>query len=201
MRPHDLLRLTPGAALIADTPPTWVGASLHRANFVVVRRAVSRAGCVPVGVRGATRDQRFAAMVRTGDIVESIAPEQLAEAARWRTTPRRMLPIFRTLDHIARVAASLSLDWGPGGSVGFELATSMPTVSDHSDLDLIVRPAARHRHEHLRTFRDAVAVAGPRVDIAIESAQGSVAMDEWLASPQRSLIKTIDGPQLGTFAW
>ncbi len=201
MRPHDLLRLKPDATLIADTLPAWVGASLRRANFVVVRRAASHAGCVPVGVRGTTRDQRFAAMVHANDVAESIAPEALAQSAEWRTTPRRTLPIFRTLDHIARVAARLSLDWGPGGSVGFELATAMPTVSDHSDLDLVVRPSAHHRHEHLRTFRDAVAVAGPRVDIAIESTQGSVAMDEWLASPQRTLIKTIDGPQLGTFAW
>ncbi len=201
MRPHDLLRLKDCATLVGDDMPTWVAASLQRANFVVVRRDSLRGETIPVGVRGHARDQRFAAHVRTSDVDAVITPEALAQSASWRTAPRHMLPIFRAMDHVARAAANLSLAWGPGGSVGFELATGVPTVSENSDLDLIVRPSRNHETHHLQTFRDAVAVLGPRVDVVIEAACGCAALDEWLVSPQRVLIKTKNGPKLGAFAW
>ena len=60
---------------------------------------------VPVGVRGHTREQRFAAHVLASDIDEVIAPESLAQSHAWRTTPRRTLAIFRAMDHVARSAA------------------------------------------------------------------------------------------------
>jgi phosphoribosyl-dephospho-CoA transferase len=201
MRPHDLLRLKEGACVIADDAPAWMAASLQRANVVVVRRDALRGDRVPVGVRGHTRDQRFAAHVHASAIDEVITPEALAQSVAWRTTSRRTLPIFRAMEYVARAATDLSLTWGPGGSVGFELATDTPTVSENSDLDLIVRPTADHLAHHLQAFRDAVAVLGPRVDITIEATCGSAALDEWLVSPQRVLIKTMNGPQLGAFAW
>ena len=201
MRPHDLLRLKDGATVIADDQPAWMAASLRRANVVVVRRESLRGDRVPVGVRGHTREQRFAAHVHTSDIDTVITPEALAQSLAWRAAPRRTLAIFRAMDHVARAAADLSLAWGPGGSVGFELATGVPTVAESSDLDLIVRPTPDHLAHHLQAFRNAVAVLGPRMDTVIEAACGSAALDEWLVSPQRVLIKTMNGPQLGAFAW
>ncbi len=40
-----------------------------------------------------------------------------------------------------------------------------------------------------------------RADVTIESDIGAVALREWLQSPDRSLIKTKSGPQLGAFSW
>jgi phosphoribosyl-dephospho-CoA transferase len=130
-----------------------------------------------------------------------ITPEMLAHAQRWRTHPRCELPAIAALEFVAAGADALHLVWGPGGSVGFELASGVPTVHADSDLDVIVRPTARHTHADLQRFRDEIGACGVRIDIAIEAAQGSVALNEWLVSPQRVLIKTVHGPQLGAFAW
>jgi phosphoribosyl-dephospho-CoA transferase len=201
MRPHDLLRLTPGATLAPADAPTWVAAALTRAPFVVVRRAAVRGDWIAVGVRGESRAQRHPATLNVHDVVETITPEMLAHAHCWRSHPRRDMPAIAALDAVARAANSLRLAWGPGGSVGFELASGIPAVRADSDLDLIVRPTARHAHADLQRFRDEIDACGVRVDIAIEAAQGSVALNEWLTSPQRVLIKTVHGPQLGAFAW
>ena len=61
---HDLLRLREPIALAADAPvPSWVEPVLRRIPWVVVRRGHIRDGMMPVGVRGLTRSQRFAAFV------------------------------------------------------------------------------------------------------------------------------------------
>jgi phosphoribosyl-dephospho-CoA transferase len=59
VNPHDLLHLAPGTPDFSDAP-AWVAASLKRAPFVVVRRAVSVNGLIAVGIRGSTRSERLA---------------------------------------------------------------------------------------------------------------------------------------------
>ncbi len=197
MRPHDLLRLTPNAALVADDVPGWVGPALARAPFVVVRRAEIQGDLVPVGVRGSTRSERFPAWLRARDIAQTIRPEALA-----RATPVRLeLPALAALPLVANIAALFDLVWGPGGSVGFELASGAPAVTDESDLDVILRPDARHTREALAEFLRLVDELDIRIDATIESDVGAVALREWLVSPERALIKTKSGPQLGAFSW
>ena len=201
MRPHDLLRLKPGAILDDAEAPAWVAESLTLAPFVVVRRGDIRDGRIPVGVRGSTRAQRYPASLYASDVAAVVTPEALAASGAWHTHSRRMLPAFAALDRVAAAATSLNLIWGPGGSVGFELASSVPVVRDDSDLDVIVRPATQHSHADLERFANALDDCGVRVDIVVEAAQGAVALHEWLHSPQRVLIKTASGPQLGAFHW
>ncbi len=201
MRPHDLLRLKPGARLVGNEAPAWVAASLSRNPFVVVRRATVADELVAIGVRGETRAERFGDAIRRDDISEIVTPEFLAETQVWRSTARHALPIFTAMNAVEREAAEIDLCWGPGGSGGFELATQHPTVADTSDLDIIIRPRSEHTPDTLRQFRDAISRQSFRVDIVIEASQGAVALNEWLASPQRVLIKTPHGPQLGAFSW
>ncbi len=197
MRPHDLLRLTPHAELIAGDVPDWVMPSLARAAFVVVRRAEIAGDFVPVGVRGTTRAERFPALLRRRDIAETITPETLARS----TTPRRDLPAFAALAAVASAAAAFDLVWGPAGSVGFELASGAPVVTAQSDLDIVLRPHARNTREQLEEFVRRVDAADVRVDATIEADVGAVAAREWLLSPDHVLIKTRSGPRLGAFAW
>ena len=185
MRPHDLLRLKPGAMLEDTEAPAWVVESLVLAPFVVVRRGEIHAGLVPVGIRGST----------------VVTPEALAASGSWHTHSRGALPAFAALDRVADAAVALNLIWGPGGSVGFELASGLAVVREDSDLDVIVRPTTQHSHADLERFAHAVNDPAARVDIVIEGAQGAVALQEWLHSPQRVLIKTANGPQLGAFRW
>ena len=201
MRPHDLLRLKPGAMLEDTEAPAWVVESLVLAPFVVVRRGEIHAGLVPVGIRGSTRAQRYPASVHADDVATVVTPEALAASGSWHTHSRGALPAFAALDRVADAAVALNLIWGPGGSVGFELASGLAVVREDSDLDVIVRPTTQHSHADLERFAHAVNDPAARVDIVIEGAQGAVALQEWLHSPQRVLIKTANGPQLGAFRW
>ncbi len=201
MRVHDLLRLKEGAKLADVEAPAWATEMLAIVPFVVVRREAKRGNRVPVGVRGTTRAQRYAATLHTDDVDAIITPEALAGAAAWRTSPRNALPAFAALDPVAAMAMEFDLVWGPGGSVGFELASGVPAVHEDSDLDVILRPTTRHSRDDLAGFARATEGLHARVDILLESAQGAVALREWLLSPDRVMIKTGSGPKLGAFHW
>ena len=201
MRPHDLLRLRSVAAITDAGAPMWVAAALVRASFVVVRRDKARHGWVPVGVRGESRAERHAAWVRCSEVTLTITPESLADSRCWHFHERRAMPAFAALDGIASAAAAHNLAWGPGGSVGFELASGVSVVPEDSDIDLIVRPTPSHTRDDLATFGQSVAGMSVRVDVAIEGVLGSVALGEWLQSPDRVLIKADTGPRLGAFHW
>ena len=79
---HDLIRLREPTALTADAPaPSWVEPALRRTPWVVVRRGPVRDGRMPVGVRGLTRSQRFAAFVAVAEIADRLSPEDLTVLA------------------------------------------------------------------------------------------------------------------------
>lgn len=201
MRPHDLLRLKEGAQFERADLPEWAIRSLHETPFVVVRRSTIIDDRIPVGIRGVTRDQRQAAFVHADDIESVITPESLVVARSWKSPRRRQHAAFSALDTVASAADDIDLNWGPGGSVGFELATGTYALTTSSDVDIIVYPDHRHTRDALTAFRDVVGDANIRVDILIETALGAAALDEWIASPQRVLMKTCDGPRLGEFSW
>ena len=201
MRPHDLLRLKDGARLARADLSEWAIRSLRQTPFVVVRRSAISDDLIPVGIRGVTRDQRHAAFVHADDIENIITPESLAIARSWKSPPCRAHAAFVALDRIAAAADDIDLNWGPGGSVGFELATGTHALTASSDVDIVVYPDDRHTWDALTSFRDAVSDANIRVDILIETTLGAAALDEWIASPQHVLIKMCDGPRLGEFSW
>jgi phosphoribosyl-dephospho-CoA transferase len=179
----------------------WVAAALLRAPFVVVRRDKARDGWVPVGVRGDSRAERHAAWVRCSEITLTITPESLADSRCWHFHECRTMPAFAALDAIASAAAAHDLAWGPAGSVGFELASGVSVVHDDSDIDLVVRPTPSHTRNDLASFGQSIAGISVRVDVAIECVLGSVALGEWLQSPDRVLVKAETGPRLGAFHW
>jgi phosphoribosyl-dephospho-CoA transferase len=201
MRPHDLLRLKDGAQLARADLPEWAIRSLRETPFVVVRRSTINDDLIPVGIRGVMRDQRQATFIRADDIESIITPESLAIAHSWKSPRCRAHAAFVALDRIASAANGIDLRWGPGGSVGFELATLTRALTTSSDVDIVAYPDDRHTRDALTSFRDAVGDANIRVDILIEARLGAAALDEWIASPQRVLIKTCDGPRLGEFSW
>jgi phosphoribosyl-dephospho-CoA transferase len=130
-RPHDLLRIAPQALLAGSVPP-WVSDHLRLSRCVVVRRTARAEPRIPVGVRGSRRHQRWAATCQP-EWIEAIAtPSQLLQCAvsgqRANTSPA-----FHALETLKDLWKDLSLAWGPGGSVGFELATGVPVVKPESD--------------------------------------------------------------------
>jgi phosphoribosyl-dephospho-CoA transferase len=104
---HDLIRLREPMALMMDAPtPAWVRLALERNPWVVVRRGYTRHGTLPVGVRGLTRSERFAAHLAVGDIADWLTPEDLSGSnylvAEWR---RAEVPALTALDYVAPILA------------------------------------------------------------------------------------------------
>jgi phosphoribosyl-dephospho-CoA transferase len=202
MRPHDMLRMASGAGLLYEgVAPDWVSASLARAPWVVVRRARTPAGLIPVGVRGHTRAERFATLLAPEAIAARVTPEDLAAARGWRQMPRaRWVGSLHVLDAIDELFASLGLVWGPTGSVGFELATGLAAAGAASDLDVVIRTPEPLPLEIAREIADHLKRLPTRVDAQLDTSGGAAALAEY-ARGERVLLRTSDGPRLIHDPW
>jgi phosphoribosyl-dephospho-CoA transferase len=202
---HDLIRLCEPIALTVDASvPTWVEPALSRAPWVVVRRGHVRDGMIPVGVRGLARQERFAAVLAVAEIANRLSPEELTES-RFVIAPRRKdeAPALAALARVAPILASRGHRWGPGGSVGFEIATGVATATSSSDLDLILRQDHRLGPDEAIDLRAvlAEAAAPARVDVLLETPRGGVSLADLAAMPARLLVRTPDGPRLSADPW
>ena len=211
---HDLIRLREPTAVTASGPaPPWVGPALSRAPWVVVCRGRIQAGAMPVGVRGLTRSQRFAAWLAAADIAERRLPEELWDSVENRPAPglacapkqtrTEAVPALAALARVAPLLALRGYRWGPGGSVGFELATGVATATALSDLDVILRQARRLEPDVARVLQAALAEAAApaRIDALLETPRGGVALADLAAAPARVLVRTPDGPYLAADPW
>ena len=128
---HDLIRLREPIALTAEGPaPSWVEAALRQAPWVVVRRGYVRDGMIPVGVRGMARHERFAGLVALAEITDCLSPEDLTVGDRDIEQFRKdAIPALAALDRIAPLLVRRGYLWGPGGSVGFEIASGIATAT------------------------------------------------------------------------
>jgi phosphoribosyl-dephospho-CoA transferase len=202
MRPHDLARLTPGAPPFADAP-SWVADALTRAPFVVARRAPRLIDNIAVGIRGATRGERFGAWLDPAWIDTVFTPEALRTRAP--DAIRADLPAFALLRAIAPLVDATGLDWGPVGSAGFELASGVPTITPDSDLDLLMRaPEPLPRADAAALF-DALSQAaqhsGARIDVQIETRDAAFSLAEFARSNLRVMLRHADGPRLAADPW
>jgi phosphoribosyl-dephospho-CoA transferase len=195
-RPHDLLRLSAAAAgaLPSDAPP-WTRGVLRTAPWVVVRRATAPAGFVAAGIRGADRSHRYAWLVSSDDIQTRLAPEDLADVS---ALVGRDVPAILALPKARELLGEARFPWGPTGSVGFELATGIPTATSDSDLDLLVRvdqldAAALAR---LTTLFGRLAHLGVRVDCQVDTPVGAIALAELVSESNEVLVRTPSGPRL-----
>jgi phosphoribosyl-dephospho-CoA transferase len=202
VRPHDLLRLADGTGLSdEESVPAWVPTSLARAACVVVRRAHAPAGLIPVGVRGRTRAERFSALLALDAVAARVTPEDLVCARGWRNMVRaHTIRSLGVLDTVDELFAALGLAWGPTGSVGFELATSVATASTDSDLDLVVRapePLPLGKAQEIADYLNRLPV---RVDTQLDAPAGTVTLADYVRGG-RILLRTPDGPILTGDPW
>ena len=202
---HDLIRLREPIALTVDAPvPAWVEPALLRTPWVVVRRGYVRDGMMPVGVRGLARQQRFAAVLAVAEIAGRLSPEELTDSQYVIERKRKdAAPALAALARVAPILASRGHRWGPGGSVGFEIATGMATATSSSDLDLILRQDHRLGLDEATDLQAVLAdaAAPARVDVLLETPRGGVSLAELAAMPARVLVRTPDGPRLSADPW
>jgi len=67
--------------------PVWVGASLARSPWAVVRRAPALPGFVAVGLRGAGWARRWGAALSASGVLEARAPDSLRCLEMWEALP------------------------------------------------------------------------------------------------------------------
>jgi phosphoribosyl-dephospho-CoA transferase len=202
---HDLIRLREPIALsMHASVPAWVEPALRRAPWVVVRRGHVRDGMIPVGVRGLARQERFAAVLAVAEIADRLSPEELAEL-RYAVARRRVdeAPPLAALARVAPILASRGDRWGPGGSVGFEIATGVATATSSSDLDLIIRQEQRLGPNEAIDLQAVLsqAAAPARLDVLLETPRGGVSLADLAELPARLLVRTPDGPRLLADPW
>jgi len=207
MRPepaaHALLRIAADAPLeCAGAAPEWMAPSLARAPWVVVRRAAARDGLIPVGVRGARRAQRLAAWLDPGAVLERVTPPELAARRAWADRPRstRLAPLM-ALAAVERLMRAQRLSWGPCGSVGFELASSVPTVTADSDLDLMVQAREPLPVAAAMTLLAGCRALPVRIDVQLEGPHGAVALSEYALGRTPLVLRTLAGPRLVRDPW
>ncbi|MCQ4298034.1 malonate decarboxylase holo-ACP synthase [Pseudomonas stutzeri] len=194
-RPHDLLWGMRPEQLPVDAP-AWAIAVLSAGQPVVVRRAVVAPGLVAIGLRGATRDQRLAALMPVEAISRRVAPEDLLGRQASED-----LPVFRVLAELRPRLDALGHCWGVTGSAGFQLATGLPTAHPDSDLDLLLRTDHPLPRSEARPLLQLLERRACRVDLQLETPLGGVALSEWASGAARVMVKTADGPRLVGDPW
>ncbi len=202
-RIHDLLEIGAEPFLRVHSPmPDWVAENLRETPFVVVRRGPVPAGQgLAVGVRGAQRSERWAAVCRPELVKRILTPPQLLGHAA-SALRADALPALRALSVLRERWKSLALPWGPGGSVGFELASGRPTVSPHSDLDVVIHAEARMTAVEAAHLLDSAQGLAAAVDIRIETPCCGFSLAEFAGrSPAPILLRFASHVALGTDPW
>jgi phosphoribosyl-dephospho-CoA transferase len=196
-RPHDLIRLEDPSALVVSAAPAWVGPSLAGAPWVVVRRCMAPPGFFAVGIRGAARSERCAALIPTLSAASTVKPEDLRpQQGNPIAQTKTQTPAAATLQQACAIMDETALAWGPVGSVGFELATGTPATRSTSDLDLIVRTDEVPACAWASSLVDQLSRLPARVDCQVETKVGAIALSELAANPPTLVLRTRAGPRL-----
>jgi len=199
--PHDLLRIDSSSlahsVVTEDAADSLAArACLERTPFAVVRRALQRNGQIPIGIRGRSRSQRHAAWLKPQAVSEVITPMSLLVSDATRSEPA-----FAALRTLRQRWRTLGFSWGPTGSVGFELACGVATVTPTSDLDILLRAPHAISRVEAQTLSAATADLGCRVDIQIETPHGAFALQEFVNNSSPLLLRTSCGPVLVRDPW
>ena len=94
------------------------------------------------------------------------------------------------------------MSWGPGGSVGYELASGIPIVRDGSDLDFILFAPRKLELTEAQDLWRMISSAPGKVDALVETPCCGFSLEEFVTSPSRKiLLRTSDGRVLGSNPW
>ena len=112
---HDLLWAARSALLPAHQPgakgiaplPAWL--AQVQGPVVIRRDQPPSANLLPVGVRGVSKAERYAAYLPRAAVLERLTPEQLVSEQHWCRHPLRLThPVLRMLDQLTGQACGLA---------------------------------------------------------------------------------------------
>jgi phosphoribosyl-dephospho-CoA transferase len=202
MRIHDLLEIDAERFLQADAALfPWVGASVRRTPYVVVRRGPVSEQNIPVGVRGSQRSERWPGCCRADSVKRVLTPQGLLGRP---IPPSRSvdIPALRSVPFLAERWRDVGIPWGPGGSVGFELATGREVVRPQSDLDIVMYAERRMAPDEARDLLDSARALPAAVDIRVETPVCGFSLLEYARqTPEPILLRTVAGAMLGEDPW
>lgn len=204
LKTHDLIQISCDEPLIiADGEiPAWVKLSLKKAPFVVVRHAKSKGNCIPIGIRGPSRGQRFATAILYHHSMKHITPEDIVEKKIWRHTQRFCsIPALSVLDKIDAFFNEEKLAWGPTGSVGFELATGVDTAHNTSDLDIVIRAERVLNIKYCKKILKFLFTLNVKIDAQLEIPQGILSLEEYARGVKPFIVRSLEGPKLMIDPW
>jgi phosphoribosyl-dephospho-CoA transferase len=198
---HDLLQIDTHALTADSVPrPAWVRETLIYCPWVVVRRGQVPVGQIAVGVRGATRGERWAGFCGQRLIKKVVRPQELLMSHASNSIPRT--PALRVLREMSERWAELALPWGPVGSVGFELATGRMVTTEASDLDVVIRASQRITIDYARWLFNRTIGSEAKVDVRVETPVCGFSLEEYvIAGSSQILLRYRDGVRLGRNAW
>ena len=202
VRTRDLLEVDAKQLITAHaTIPRWAEEHLHEVPFVVVRRSPRTQHRIPIGVRGCERNQRWASFCSSGILINIVTPPQLLGHA----VPAQRdsaIPALRALQLLKNRWIGLDHDWGPGGSVGFELATGKHTARAGSDLDIVLYAERRVPVDEAKWLYARAIDLPSLVDIRVETPVCGFSLREYArASPAAILLRTSSGVAFGSDPW
>jgi phosphoribosyl-dephospho-CoA transferase len=96
----------------------------------------------------------------------------------------------------------LKVPWGPGGSVGFELATGRHVASPQSDLDVVIYARSPMTPGEARDLCDSAQGLPAAVDIRVETPVCGFSLTEFAnRTPAPILLRLPSGTVLGADPW
>jgi len=202
VRTHDLLEIDANVFIAGNaSAPGWVEEALRKTPFVVVRRGRTAAQEIPIGVRGAERNQRWPAFCHPTWLKSILTPPQLLTG----TIPASRLdaaPALRALQILKDRWMDLDHPWGPGGSVGFELATGRHVVKPESDLDVVIYAEGKITIEQARSLQARTTNLFVPVDIRVETLGCGFSLIEYARGEAAGvLLRTPAGLELCDEPW
>jgi phosphoribosyl-dephospho-CoA transferase len=202
VRIHDLLEIDASVFISGNaSAPEWVEEVLRKSPFVVVRRGRATDEEIPIGVRGAERNQRWPAFCHPTSVKTILTPPQLLT----RTVPTLRAdatPALGALHVLKERWMDLDHPWGPGGSVGFELATGRHVVRPESDLDIVIYAEGKITREEARALYARTMNLPAAADIRVETLACGFSLAEYARGCSASiLLRTPDGLELGNDPW
>ena len=202
VRTHDLLEIDAKRLLASQaSAPQWVEGELRKNPFAVVRRSPWLGHEIPIGVRGTGRNQRWAAFCHSKLAKSVLTPSQLLT----RTIPTsraNAIAALRALDVLKERWMESVFPWGPGGSVGFELASGRHVVTPESDLDIVIYAERRMTIEEAKSLCDRAMSLPVAIDIRVETPECGFSLKEFAGrGPAAILLRVPRGIVIAKDPW
>jgi len=202
VRIHDLLEIDAEQLVCFQmTAPEWLKEDLRKSPYAVVRRGTVTEQKIPIGFRGPERNQRWAADCHPKLVRRIITPTQLLTSTIL-TSHESFVPALHTLHLLKLRWMDLHHLWGPGGSVGFELATGRQVVKPESDLDIVIFAEGRMTVAEAESLWTRAMDLPAAVDIRVETPVCGFSLGEFVnQSPSPILLRTSNGFMFGRDPW